>query len=274
MTRKLILGVALLIVLLAWSVAEAVTANCAPNPLPAEPSAGTPSYTFNPLTFSGKSLVLKVWRHTCADTAPEIVILMRATPGILNDGPFLCDPLLRAIQNGAQYTTALRPTAGDNFSSFCDTLLVPTTVLIAFQSIQPTFDKGAAFRLVYNTSYFLDVPIASTQPPPPPSLTIVATGCTTCHSGQTVGYRLDFTNGGPPFVAELKGGARFPDGTGLSLLNQVTTIPVGASSLTFVPSQALPGGLPTIDLTIEAAILDPIFGVTLSRGTATLHLLP
>ena len=44
--------------------------------------------------------------------------------------------------------------------------------------------------------------------------------------------------------------------------------------MTFVPAQALPGNLPTLDLTIEAAILDPIFGVTLSRQTTTLHLLP
>jgi hypothetical protein len=54
----------------------------------------------------------------------------------------------------------------------------------------------------------------------------------------------------------------------------VTTIPAGSSTLTLVPAQALPGGLPTMDLLIEAAILEPHLGVTLNRHNVTLHLLP
>ena len=75
-------------------------------------------------------------------------------------------------------------------------------------------------------------------------------------------------------MAELKGGAHFPDGAILPLVNQVATLPSGASVLTLVPAQALPAGLPTVDLLIEAAILEPVLGVTLSRHSVTLHLLP
>ena len=63
-------------------------------------------------------------------------------------------------------------------------------------------------------------------------------------------------------------------GSILPLVNQGATLPSGASVLTLVPAQALPGGLPTIDLVIEAAILEPVLGVTLSRHNGTLHLLP
>lgn len=124
------------------------------------------------------------------------------------------------------------------------------------------------------TQGVLAVPAPPPVPPAVPSLTVVATGCTTCHSGQVVSYRIDFTNPGAAFDAELRGGARFPDGSILMLVNQTVTIPAGASSMTLVPSQALPAGLPTIDLLIETGILEPGLAVTLARHNATLHLLP
>jgi hypothetical protein len=118
--------------------------------------------------------------------------------------------------------------------------------------------------------------LALPVPPPlaPPSLLVVATGCTTCHSGQAVGYRIDFTNPGAAFVAELRGGARLPDGSILMLVSQTVTIPAGASSMTLVPSEALPTGLPTIDLLVEAAILEPGLATTIARHNVPLHLLP
>ena len=74
--------------------------------------------------------------------------------------------------------------------------------------------------------------------------------------------------------AEVKAGARFPDGSILALVSTVVTLPAGPSILTLVPQQPLPGGLPTVDLLVEAAILEPVLGVTLSRHSVLLHLLP
>ena len=74
-------------------------------------------------------------------------------------------------------------------------------------------------------------------------------------------------------LTEIKGGARFPDGSILPLVNTTTTIPSGSSTFPLAPAQALPA-LPLIDLLIEAAILEPALGVTLSRHNVTLHLLP
>jgi hypothetical protein len=121
--------------------------------------------------------------------------------------------------------------------------------------------------------------VASLPPPPPtiappPTIELIATGCTTCPSGGVVGYDAHITNPGPAMLVELKGGARFPDGRILGLFNQETTIPNGASVVAIVPAQMLPQGLPTIDLTVEGAILEPELGVTLARHGVTLHLLP
>lgn len=141
-------------------------------------------------------------------------------------------------------------------------------------TVQATVNDGS--NGLSRTASFVQAVAPAASPPLLPSLTVevVASACTTCHSGETVAYHMAFTNNGPPFVAEVKGGARFPDGTILPLVNTVTTIPSGASTLPLVPSQALPAGLPTIDLGIEAAILEPHLGVTLSRHSTTLHLLP
>jgi hypothetical protein len=146
---------------------------------------------------------------------------------------------------------------------------------------------GPTVRRMYHTdtvvpsSTFGPAPMSTTAPPstpppppPPPTVTVIATGCTTCHSGGVVAYNMAFNNLGPTMKAEVKGGARFPDGSILPLVNTVTTIPSGASTLTLVPSQALPAGLPTIDLVVEAVILEPSLGATLNRHSVTLHLLP
>ena len=60
----------------------------------------------------------------------------------------------------------------------------------------------------------------------------------------------------------------------MALVNTLTTLPAGPIVLTLVPPQPLPGGLPTVDLLVEAAILEPLLGVTLSRHSVVLHLLP
>jgi hypothetical protein len=206
-------------------------------------------------------------------------VLARITP--ITSGPFVCYVNFSIVQSAQQFGVELT----DQNATFgiCGTLVVPRTFYVAPIPFQAAYNPELAFTLVFDGGVgggglqSLEVGPAGPSGPPPtsqPSLTIVPTGCTTCHSGQTVGYRLDFTNGGAAMVVELKAGARIPGGSGLPLLNQVATIPAGSSSLTFVPLQALPSPLPTIDLTIEAAILDPIFGVTLGRQTTTLHLLP
>ena len=75
---------------------------------------------------------------------------------------------------------------------------------------------------------------------------------------------------------ELKAGARFPDGSTISFLEQATLVSVpGASEALFTLfSGPVPDGLPAGEYTIEAAILDPHLGDTIDRSALTRQILP
>ena len=200
---------------------------------------------------------------------------MRVTP--ITSGPYVCSVFFDIIQDGAQFGGRIS-TSVTGLPSFCNDLFVATTFLLTEESSGSILNALNAFTLVHRGlivgAQQLQVPAAGPTPPSPPTVTVVATACNPCHSGQTVAFNMNISNSGPAMMAELKGGAHFPDGSILPLVNQVATLPSGASVLTLVPAQALPAGLPTVDLLIEAAILEPVFGVTLSRHNVTLHLLP
>ena len=65
-------------------------------------------------------------------------------------------------------------------------------------------------------------PSPAAPPPParPPLAVVVATGCTTCHPGDTLGFELHVTNPGAPMLVELKTGARLPGGGVVSILGR------------------------------------------------------
>lgn len=249
-------------------------AGCLSAPLPT--TVGSPTYTFTIIWSQTDQARLDLWRQPCANNPAQAAILVRITP--ITVEPFVCSVNFDIIQDGIQFDARISPSPTGS-TSFCNDLFVASTFLLTESGGSAILNPLNAFTLIHSgivsPAQQLQVPAAGGPvQPSAPTLAIVATGCTTCHSGQVVGYRLGFTNNGPATSAELKGGARFPDGSSLPLLNQVSTIPPGASTLTFVSLQTLPAGLPTLDLVIEAAILDPIFGVTISRQTTTLHLLP
>jgi hypothetical protein len=225
----------------------------------------------------GDKATLTIWREQYADSA-ELVILMRVFPTA--GQPFMCGGDFHILQGGLQFNVGLLQSTSSS-STFCGDVLIPTTLIVGNFAVGSVLvDKAQAFTLTFQgytttfTTYTIEIPAAGPAPPPPPSVLVVSTACNPCHSGQVVAFTMNITNPGPAVQAEIKGGARFPDGSILPLVNQVTTLPSGASVLALVPAQALPGGLPTIDLLIEAALLEPTLGVTLSRHNVTLHLLP
>ena len=258
-----------LVTMMAPTATHAAGTGCLPAPLPT--TTTPPVFSRNVQRVSDQSH-FDVWRLPCPSGGS--IVLIRITP--ITSGPFICGPDFAIVQGGSQFQVKLTDQA-ETFS-FCNNLLVPRTFYLSPSGV--AYDPQQAFTLLYDTISGtpefapLEIAAAGPQPPSPPSVLVVATACTTCHSGQVVAYELHITNPGAPMLAELKGGARFPDGSILPLVNQGATLPSGASVLTLVPAQALPGGLPTIDLVIEAAILEPVLGVTLSRHNGTLHLLP
>lgn len=270
MTRSLTAAAALLVILAAsHGKIEAAGTGCLPPPLPT--TTTPPTFSRDVQSFSDR-MHLDVWRLPCPTGG--VIMLMRVTP--ITSGPFLCSLDFAIIQSASQF--AIHLTDQSETFAFCGSLFVARTFYLSPNG--SAYDPQQAFTLLYDTGNGtprfapLEIPAAGPQPPPPPSLVIIATGCTTCHSGQTVGYRIDVTNPGAAFSAELKGGAKLPDGSLIPLVDQRSTIPPGASSVTLVPTQALPTPLPTADVTIEAAILEPVFGTTIARTTTTLRVLP
>lgn len=251
------------------SPAHADGTGCLAAPLPATPS---PPVFSRDVQRGSEQSHFDVWRQPCPGGGS--IVLLRVTP--ITSGPLVCDLSFTIVQGPSQFDILL--TDQNETFGFCNNLFVPRTFFVAPDGA--AYDPQQAFTLLFDTvsgaTRFaaLEVPAAGPLPPQPPTITVVATACTTCHGGQVIGYVMSINNPGPAMVVEIKAGARFPNGSIMPLVNTLTTLPAGATVLTLVPSQPLPATVPTADLLVEAAILEPGLGVTLSRHSVVLHLLP
>ena len=251
------------------SPAQADGTGCLTAPLPTTP---TSSVFSRDVQRGNEQSHVDLWRQPCPGGGA--ILLLRVTP--ITPGPLVCDLSFAIVQGPSQFEILL--TDQDEPFGFCNNLFVPRTFYLAPDGA--AYDPQQAFTLLFDTvsgaTRFarLDVAPAGPLPPPPPSITVVATDCTTCHGGQVIGYVMSINNPGPAMVAEIKAGARFPNGSILPLVNTLTTLPAGPIVLALVPSQPLPASVPTVDLLIEAAILEPVLGATLSRHSVLLHVLP
>jgi hypothetical protein len=120
----------------------------------------------------------------------------------------------------------------------------------------------------------------------PPLVKIVAEGCLrlpeglppdrACRAGDVVRISLDFSNPGPERIVELIAVAHSPDGkTVYSFLDEdlEVTLPSGQSALDIAPV-TIPAGLNTGGFHLEARLLHPKTGVTLSSHFVVRELLP
>jgi hypothetical protein len=262
---------ALVLVVVSWltpSPAHADGTGCLPAPLPSTP---LPPVFSRDVQRAGEQSHLDLWRQPCPGGG--WIVLLRVTP--ITSGAFICDFSFTLVQGPSQFDILL--TNQDETFGFCDSLFVPETFYVAPDG--PDYDPQQAFTLLFDTvtgsPRFAALQVAAAGPAtPPPTITVVATGCSPCRGGQFVGYVMNITNPGPVMAVELKAGARFPDGSILALVNTLATLPNGSLALTLVPVQALPAVVPSVDLLVEATILEPKLGVTLSRHSVPLHLSP
>jgi hypothetical protein len=265
MTRLLAALAIVSTVLFATPTFAAIQA-CLPNPLP-PPTA--PVFSRDVQRFS-EQMHLDVWRVPCDGS---FALLMKVTP--LTPAPILCELDFSILQGGAPFAFAL---ADASSSEFCAQLLAPRTFSLVPKL--PAFDVAAPLTILFDTlsgmSRFvaLDVPAAV----PPPTVTVLALGCTTCHPGDTLGFEVRIDNPGGQMVVELKTGARLPDGSVVTILGrfvQKTLAPGATEVISLLSGFVLPAGIfPTGDYTIEAALLEPDLGVTISRHSVGLTLLP
>jgi Regulator of chromosome condensation (RCC1) repeat len=110
----------------------------------------------------------------------------------------------------------------------------------------------------------------------PPLVNIVAQGCSPCRAGDVVRISLDFSNPGPERTVELIAVAHSPDGKTLSSFldeDLEVSLPPGQSVMDLAPV-TIPAGLTTGAFFLEAAVLHPVTGETLSRHHVVRELLP
>ena len=267
----LVLGLVLALPLAAAPARAAVPATCFPA-LPAVPAA--PLFTITGGVLAER-IRLDLWRQVCVDGSGEVAVLVQATP--ITPDPLLCSFSFRMIQRGVAIQGRIR-TSTATAASFCDELPFTTTFVLDEQPGEPPFIEEFPFTLLWATPLVnaLEVPQVRPPSPPPPRVTIVNTGCLTCRPGDFAQVHLHFTNPGPPRNVEVKAGSHFPDGvTVLSLVapHLEVTVPSGESEI-LIPGISLPAGLPLGAYLVEARLLDPVFGTTLSADYLSLRLIP
>jgi len=248
--------------------AHALPATCMPMPYPTTP-AGT-VFTL-PIFFGSGQGKIEQWSQACQDGSGKTAVFVLATP--LTASVHVCSPTI--LQNGIQFQGRLAPGPGQ---SFCDSLFIPQTFILVEFSGTPQFNGAAAFSLINDgiPATRIDVPAAGVLPPPP-TVTVVSTGCMSCGPGQVVTTHVHIVNPGPAILVELKTGVRFPDGSVINLLGRHNDMALGAGQVIDVDLLSgfvVPLGTPPGTYLFEAALLEPELGVTLSRHSIPLQSLP
>jgi hypothetical protein len=254
--------VALLLVLsffmLAAPDAAAISAGCLPGGFPTTPGSDAVGrfFAWFDEVFRGD-----VWRVPCADNPNQVALLLRITQQ--NSSPFICSSSFTLVQAGQQIDPVIQQTPSSG--SFCTDLLVPTTFALERRS-GPAFDPKGAFTLSHDSDVVrtLDVPAGGGTPML--GITVVSTGCSPCSAGQIATFHMHTVNPGAPLGVEVRAGLRLPNGPSFPLFDlcTVTVVESGEHDIPLL-SIIVPGDVPNGTYAIEAAILDPIFGATLSR---------
>jgi hypothetical protein len=258
LSRKAIVVIGCSLLLGLAGEAHAISAGCLPGGLPATPGpdAVGRAFAWFDEVFRGD-----VWRVACADNPNQIALLLRITP--LNSTPFICSSSFTLVQAGQQIDPVILQTPSS--SSFCTDLLVATTFSLERRG-GPPFDPKGAFTLAHDSDIVrtLDVPAGGGAPEL--GITVVSTGCNPCRAGQIATFHIHTVNPGAPLGVDLRAGLEMPNNASVALFDlcTVTVVESGEHDIPLL-SIIVPGNVPNGTYTVEAAILDPIFGATLSR---------
>ena len=251
------------------TLAEAsVPSRCLPT-LPTMPGASAVAFD---VAAGDEQFHLEIWRQACQDGSGQLAVLMRATP--TSPGPYLSGASFTIIQGESRMEVRLRRNT-ETTESFGADLWAPTTLVLTEAAGSPTFTEEDTFLLVWDGAPDAQIEIPAAGPQPRVQV-VIADDCNPCQGGRVTEASLRFSNPGPARAIELKTGARFPDGvTSVTILGRYTelTLPAGNTEMLLFRA-AVPVGATPGSYAIEAAILEPDFGVTLSRHSATLQIMP
>jgi hypothetical protein len=249
---------------------------CLPSSLPTVPVP--PVFALDTSDRADDNAHLDIWRHACLDGSGSAV-LIRLMPTSL--AAHVCYVDFSVVQAGTEFRVDLHWSPSGLF--LCGTIVAPVTAYLTTWGPAVPFDNTRAFTLVYRDGFArrsVEIPTAGSAPP---SIRVVASGCVTCHPGDTLGVDVFVDNPGPSMLVELKTAARLPDDSVVSilerhkevmLLSAEDLVPGGVMVIPLVADFALPAGIPAGTYTIEAALLEPKLGVTLSRHKVSFTVAP
>lgn len=270
MTIRQVLGSGTLVILFLLAAtagpAEAISEACLPGGFPDTPTP--PVFAANARFTTSDEFRVDVWRVLCQDGSGEVALLVRVTAITAN--PFVCSVNFNFVQGGQHIDGRILP--GPGLPSFCADLTQATTFSLE-RVLGPPFDNKAAFTLIIDSSTSLAPDTTLEIPayvPAAPTITVVSTGCNPCSAGQLAQFQIHVVNAGPPVTVELKTGVRLPGGSAITLLGVHVEDLLDPGDYTIpLAGIVVPADIPDGTYTIEAAILDPIFGVTLSRSSVS-----
>lgn len=249
--------------------AAALSPTCQPNVFQATPQ---PPIVQAVVQFLLERTLLELWRQPCADGSGGTVVLLRATP--LTPTAQVCSASFSINQGTFNIPAQLSQVAGQ---AFCAVINVPTTLTLSEAPGQLPFDETAGFSLVHGGTPPTLVPVPPQGPvSPPPSTEVVATGCRPCRAGDVARFVARLTNPGAPARVALKTGLRFPDGSIAPLLEPDLEVVLfeGQTAEVTLLDLAVPAQTPVGTYVVEAALLEPVLGATLSRSAVTVDRLP
>jgi hypothetical protein len=254
----------------------AISPTCLPGPLPANPRP--PVFSGNAAWFDSR-MRFEVWREPCTDGSGRVATLLRVTP--LSGQPFVCGSSFTVIQNNIQYNSVRLPQTSTDAGSFCNSVLIPTSLIISQFTTGPQFDDLQAFSLIHGGGTpgvsRLEVGAAGSVISPP-AIQVILSACVTCRAGDRLLMLVRARN--PANQAqrvEVKIGVRLPDGTPVNMLgDQHLEVILSPLLDTTVPilDLALPPGLPAGVYTAEAVFLEPALGETFSRHVLPFQIVP
>jgi hypothetical protein len=239
-----------------WALAP----TCLPGGFPATPTPPVISVTGY---YFDESFYVDVWRVPCQDASGEVAVLLRVTP--ITPSPWVCSINFDFVQGGEHIDGRLLLPGSD--AGFCGDVSEATTFSHE-RVLGPPLDNKAAFTVVIDPvtasrqPIQLEVPAYASQL----GMAVVSTGCGPCSAGQLAQFHLRVENPGPPVTVELKTGIRLPGGAAVTLLGLHVEETLGSGAVDLpLAGIIVPAEVPTGTYTVEAALLDPIFGTTLAR---------
>jgi hypothetical protein len=244
----------------------AVSATCLPGGFPDAPTPPVFTATANAAS-SADAFTIEVWRVVCQDDSGETAVLLRATP--ISRLPYVCSYEFEIFQDGQQ-TDAILMLA--NGAGFCSNLVHPAIFFLdrsqSYYSPSIPFNTTEAFTLLHvaysekDRGLILEIPAGG-----PPGLTVVSTGCNPCRAGDTASFHVHVSNPGDRVGVELKTATHLPNGgPTLTILGEFVGRMLESGDVDIpLTSILITDDLPNGTYTIEAAILNPVVGTTISR---------